>query len=63
MAQFQCRPCGYDGHSTWAGDLVCPRCGGNEGVRAAIATEEMTAREMEWLDQVVAKGQDDQHKI
>lgn len=62
MARFQCRPCGYDDHATWAGELVCPKCGGTEGVRAAIGTEEMTDREVQWLDQVIAEGQGDQRE-
>jgi len=60
MARFQCGPCGYDDHAAWAGELVCPRCGGTEGVRAAIATEEMTDREVQWLEKAIAEGQDDQ---
>jgi predicted RNA-binding Zn-ribbon protein involved in translation (DUF1610 family) len=46
MARYQCRACGFDGHSEWAGELICPRCGNRTEVRAAIATEEMTDAEL-----------------
>lgn len=45
MARFQCAMCSYDGHAIWQGELVCPKCGGTTGVRAAIGMEEVTDRD------------------
>jgi hypothetical protein len=59
MARFQCGPCGYDGHAVWAGELVCPRCGGREGVRAAFLVEEMTDQEVQRLEQALAEAPGD----
>lgn len=58
MARFQCGPCGYDGHAIWAGELVCPRCGGREGVRTAFSVEEMTDQEAQRLEQALVAAQD-----
>ena len=58
MARFECRPCGYDGYATWAGELVCPHCGGREGVRAAFSVDEMTDQQVERLEQALVAAQD-----
>lgn len=58
-ARFQCGPCGHDGHAVWAGELVCPRCGGREGVRVAFSVEEMTDQQVERLEQALVAAQDD----
>jgi len=55
MARFQCGPCDYDDHATWTGELVCPRCGGTEGVRAAIAADEMTEGDLALLEAAVQR--------
>lgn len=59
MARFQCVKCLFDGQSTWAGELVCPRCGSRTGVRAAIGMEEMTDREAEALTGLAAQWSED----
>ena len=46
MARFQCRACGFEGHGIWTGELICPACGGREKVRAAVATSEITEKEI-----------------
>lgn len=46
MARFQCRSCGFDGHGTWTGELICPECGTTEGVRVAGGMEEMSNLEI-----------------
>ncbi|MCF1505994.1 hypothetical protein L0F51_19725 [Afifella sp. H1R] len=50
MARFQCHECGFDGHAEWHGELVCPRCGCDHGVRAAIGIEEMTEAEADAIE-------------
>jgi predicted RNA-binding Zn-ribbon protein involved in translation (DUF1610 family) len=47
VVRFQCSACSFDDHATWAGELVCPRCGTTTAVRAAIGIEEMTDHEVE----------------
>lgn len=59
MARFQCAACSFDGHATWAGELVCPRCGSTTGVRAAIGMEEMTDREAEGFIALAAQLSED----
>ena len=36
QSRYRCRACGFDGHATWGGKLVCPRCGNKTEVRAAV---------------------------
>lgn len=59
MARFQCSACSFNDHATWAGELVCPRCGSTTGVRAAIGMEEMTDREAEALTALAAQWSED----
>jgi uncharacterized Zn finger protein (UPF0148 family) len=58
MARYQCRACGFDGHTAWTGDLVCPRCGSRTAVRAAIAVAEMTDEELAAIGSAVPGGED-----
>ncbi len=59
MARFQCVKCLFDGQSTWAGELVCPRCGSTTGVRAAIGMKEMTDREADGFTALAAQLSED----
>ncbi len=58
MARYQCRACGFDGHTEWAAELVCPRCGSRTEVRAAIATREMADADMAALEAAFPRGAD-----
>lgn len=55
MARFQCAKCLFDDHATWAGELVCPRCGSTTGVRAAVQIEEMTDSEADGFSALAAQ--------
>ena len=50
MTRYQCRACGFDGRAEWRGVLVCPHCDSATHVRAALATEEMTVRDLHSLE-------------
>jgi uncharacterized Zn finger protein (UPF0148 family) len=58
MARYQCRACGFDGHSVWHGDLVCPRCGSRTAVRVALAVEEMTEADLSAIEAAALSRED-----
>jgi predicted RNA-binding Zn-ribbon protein involved in translation (DUF1610 family) len=50
MARFKCDACGFDGEREWQGQKACPECGEIRRLRVAIATQEMTDQEVDWLE-------------